>query len=243
MGRFVDLFSDPEVDLDLRKGSIQQVLDVDTITVTSPGHSYQLVKYLTSGTFGDIFIAKAEQKLVVLKIMRANPDTLREILAYQKLLPTCGSYINTVYEAFFYRDADMDWLVEVQHMMRGDFADTVCPNFYEIGYMLYVLLSGVDLMHEMGIAHMDIKPENVFWTRDEGYLDIKLADPGLCCAREPITTTIQGKTIILSSCKIRGTFIPLNLFYSDYNDSIPLAKPSTSISGALGSLLTYCWQV
>ena len=66
------------------------------------------------------------------------------------------------------------------------------------------LLEAVGYCHEQGIAHLDIKPENIMlsnkWNREAPFPDIKLIDFGLASTFETMTECSK-----LKDCETKGT--------------------------------------
>ena len=215
MKRFIDTYFPGPADIgnfskeertDIRKQYINSVLPVK---INNPNNgTYVLEKYLVSGTYGDVFQAiNSKGAEVALKITLAQDEDIKEALAYSLLTPTCGAYILCLLDAFKYTLEGDTWLIQVQPLMDGDLLEIV-PDYDDIGYLLVILLFAADCLHQQGIAHMDIKPENVFYKNISDTLAYKLGDLGLSCAAQVRKASVGGLVGEINLCKFSGTYIP-----------------------------------
>ena len=203
--------------IEKRKQSLGEFLTNNPLIIKSPTGEYKLFKYLASGAFGDVFAANKDGNILALKISAATTANNNEAIAYKAITPKCGAYMLCLLDAFNYTIGNKTWLVLVQPLMNGDL-ENISPSFEDTGFLLWNLLQAVDCMYSLGIAHLDIKPENIFYKKvkvSDDYDNIyKLGDPGLACS--------NNKMIGLNLCSIHGTFIPPNLIYKAMYLSEPI---------------------
>lgn len=150
---------------------------------------YKLERIIGSGTFGDVFIADGK----VLKIVSGHWAD-KEVLTYERLLSKCGGYVTCYVESFIYKHPKGDFLVIVQELLDRDLL-AYNMKVEQASRLLVDLLMAVDCLHQSGIAHMDIKPENILIKYP---FTVKLSDLGLIC----------DERASIDECSARGTYLP-----------------------------------
>jgi len=149
---------------------------------------------LGSGAFGHVYRIHGDQKKVVKKGKEVQHQ-------YQVLKTIHHPNIVQVYQFSPRPDSlvmqglfvENNWL-ELDKFMEKEF------NLDVVARWIPQLVDAVEFLHSRGIAHCDIKPQNVFIKtvmRAPNNVGIKLIDFGLAC-REPVCTIRGGTRLYLS---------------------------------------------
>lgn len=141
---------------------------------------YRILRWLGGGAFGDVYLAEDEllKRQVAIKVIRnqASDDQSDLIHEMKSLDQLHHPGIVTFYQ-WFLADQTLFLVMEycpggsLQRMMRGDPAPlhTVMKWGTELASVL-------DLVHQRGLVHHDIKPANIFVAQDGG---LKIGDFGI----------------------------------------------------------------
>jgi serine/threonine protein kinase len=205
MARFSDRFNIPENVP--RKPAINLKLQQNPLQVNGKFGLYSMTSYLGGGTYGDVLAATNQNtgQRFALKIFPKNEFTTVETEAYARL-SSCSDYLACIYEIIPVIEGKQEWTILVQQIFDGDLIEYK-PKANELGDMLLDLLFGLVCMHSRGIAHMDIKGDNMFTGSDASGRFYKIGDPGLACAENNERVFFQA----LNKCTLFGTYIPPDL--------------------------------
>ena len=196
--RFIDLF---------KTGDTNKFIKNNPIEIVSPTERYKLVKYLSSGTYGDVFSAvnTKGQKLAV-KITPLLNKSIREVWETLYANKECKVFVIDLIEAFIYKVDGIEnttWVVQIQELMEGDIT-RLDMDYNEISKLFVFLLQAINCLHKNGIAHLDVTTSNIFY-KDGRF---KLADFGLSCFKQEHTFNLFGKSLKSRKCKLYSTYIP-----------------------------------
>jgi serine/threonine protein kinase len=177
---------------------------------TLESHGLELRDQIGSGGFGIVYTVwhTGYQQMLVVKISAVNDVTwLSEM---KSLRSVYHPNIVKLYDTF--QDANFGYLV-LEYCTGGNLADKIKASgplsFREFRDVAYQLLDGLSCCHAAGIAHMDIKPANVFYS-DDG--QVRLGDFG--CSGHTTCDFFGGSRPFMSPeivCQV-GSF---NQFLSD----------------------------
>ena len=221
--RFINLFTDANIPLKMRKNDVQKFIEQSPLKIKSPGNVYKLLKYLSSGTYGDVFSAiDKEGRKFAIKITDLGDSNLREVSYTQQMQKHCREFIVNLEEAFKYeiKESKTNWLVQIQELTLGDI-NNVPLNYNKICDLLVFLLRAANCLHKNGIAHLDIRQSNILYTEN----CFKLADFGLAC-----TDTDNP----YAGCKLRATYIPPSLVNRVFNSDISFKEAQKIDLWAIG---------
>ena len=162
--------------------------------MSSQLEEYKIEKLLGQGSFGSVYRArdKLSNTLVALKVVRANQMfTIENSLLQRLATPECHEYVICLLQSW--RDAERGFLV-FEFFDGYDLSEIVGNDSLtndQIKTLAGHLLTGLSFIHNKGIAHRDIKLENILF--NEGSLKLNIIDVGLACAE---------------NCKPRGSDTP-----------------------------------
>lgn len=168
--------------------------------------SLVFIRVLRSGTFGTVNLMEhnnTKQFYAVKVIKKKDPKTNEKILSEINLgLSLNSDYICKVYG--YHEDKEKFYII-MEYLEGMDLFDFICkhPKFFihNPTYFWFVvedILRGIAYIHSKRIAHMDIKPENVYILLDKSgnIIGVKLIDFGLSMEVDDTT-----------KCFFRGTDI------------------------------------
>jgi predicted Ser/Thr protein kinase len=145
---------------------------------------YDIGKILGKGSFGTVY--KGENKItgqrVAIKIQRSSvDDLLKELDILERISKDCHEYFLCVYEAI--REVGGDIQIVVMEFVDGVDLTSIKKDkkdftTEEINTIMDKLEISIQKLHDLGVAHKDIKPDNIMVTNDG---KVKLVDYGLSC--------------------------------------------------------------
>ena len=166
---------------------------------------YEITKRIGKGYFSTVYLADDTfaRRRVALKISKGGGSFLEAAQEEVKFLQKIGDHPNILrlFDFVFVKDAKSQVshpCMVVECMWKDLFR--VQQDFYENGlpgpllkHVMMQILRAVDYMHNQGILHTDIKPEN-FLVSNEDCAVVKMADFGnACLVNKPYSSTIQTR--------------------------------------------------
>jgi serine/threonine protein kinase len=153
--------------------------------------TYVVEQKLGSGSSALVYSAyqRETNKEVVLKVISfSNPWLQREFEREIKNLSMIGKcdYVVSLLDNFVLKSQG----VIVEERLRGDLLDymgATSLSIVDVKKIFYQVCKAVEFVHERNIAHMDIKPENIFMNSVDY---VKLGDFGSSTTWEPGVPTI-----------------------------------------------------
>lgn len=143
-------------------------------------NKYRYVKDLGSGGFGNVFLAKEERSdnLVAIKQLKNEDKVRQDAIIYEMQILSKFNHPHIVLYKHQFVQNDLLYIVmeycpmgSLRRLMR---IDKITNTF--IWKWMSQLTSTLQLVHEKGIIHHDIKPDNILFTEDR---IIKLTDFGI----------------------------------------------------------------
>lgn len=185
-------------------------------------HNYENLKVLGSGTFGTTYLARDINtgKNFVLKDIQLKADNLQDIfneIAILKKIAKYGCKANLLCFVEYYLDYEKQRMYIVTDVFENSmtlrkFIDKYqkCNkiiNTYKLLKIMKGLLKAIVYLHKLGIAHADLKPENII-INDK--LEVQIIDFGISCTKNCIvlgTLLYQSPELI----RISKTEVSVNL--------------------------------
>lgn len=182
---------------------------------------YELVKEIGQGGGGKVYLAHeaATQDLVAVKVLNVKDPASRKSLESEirigmklgKNSPFLLQYKDVV------EKGDDFWLV-MEYCEKGDISEEIqerakSRHYFsneELVEMIYEIGVALKFLHGEGIVHKDLKPQNLFQTKN----NLKLGDYGIC-RQQGQTTTMPSGTVgymaveVLDGSTFLCPFVPL----------------------------------
>ena len=179
------LVGEPE-SLHAPEESTSDVLDPGTEIVHTK--RLEIVEPLGEGGMGRIYKAydPTMDRYVAIKVLKPNvPETERRRFHREAVLAANFAHPNLVRVLEVGKQGDLQWLA-MEHLRGRDVGDAIATR-KQLSFRVLVDLFGQTLdalryIHQRKIAHCDIKPENIFITRDSydrRLVIVKLIDFGI----------------------------------------------------------------
>jgi serine/threonine protein kinase len=160
--------------------------------------NYEFVRSIESGSFGDVTLMKSRNtgNLVAVKTFKQSfryeegvePSTLREIILLQYLHHP--NIIRSI--EVFLHESQLHLVMDYAPQTLADLLGKAENNVS----LAYELLCGVQFLHQRGIMHRDLKPNNVLII--DGH--IKLADFGYSILVPDTVSSLSYSTVKFSPC-------------------------------------------
>ena len=180
----------------LRNNPIERTVASDLVNIIHQSYKsldqtgpYTIIKELGRGGFGTTFLASSNDnqgKLVVLKAVKSSGNKqsiIDEVTILQTLSAVCDPYIVCYYDNFPGILDGEDVIFIVTEYIEGTTLKNyiITHPYIEETLLLslfYNLAKGLLQIHDKGIAHRDIKPDNIMITPNG---QIKYIDFGISC--------------------------------------------------------------
>ena len=151
---------------------------------------YKIIEELGRGSYGTVYLAIYNKFYFAIKKIDKNKSALREKKILQKLCD--NDYFPVIYEflvseKYFY--IVQEYLENYENLKFTDIKKNI-KNFIII---VQKLIKGLRILHNLGIAHCDITPNNIMINYDT--LDIKYIDFGSACNNNSKITSCEIDSI------------------------------------------------
>jgi serine/threonine-protein kinase len=167
---------------------------------------FRIVRRLGTGGMGSVFLAEqlaVGNRPVALKVLlRKLLDDPEFLLRFQNEAASTGRIhhpnVVTIYESGQGDDGTPYIVMEYLEGETLRHALKTCGALplAECAEILQQAARGLNAAHKLRIIHRDIKPDNIFLTRDdEGELIVKVVDFGIAKLRESATQTLTGTVL------------------------------------------------
>jgi serine/threonine protein kinase len=185
--------------------------------ISKDDSEYKLKKTLGSGGFGITYLGTKNDKDYVIKQIQITKDNTKSLLNEVEILKRikknkCVSQLLCYHDSFI--NVDKGTLNIVTKSFKNaitlrEYIDNLIINevflpYEDIIKIFSNLLNGLQHLHKIGIAHGDVKPENILI--EQKYLNIQYIDFGLSCYDNCLPTG----TLIYASPEILKQ-IPANI--------------------------------
>ena len=173
----------------LLKPGARSVPNIGTLT-----DRFEILKLLGSGGYGKVYKVREKKtnKIYALKKYKDDLEDPRSIQMYSivntlKQDGKCYKYINCYYEIFYAEEKGIVKLYILMEYIEGmdmyDFMAQLKQPLAEEQIEIFMkhILSALDYIHSKGLAHLDVKPENVLYTKDR----LVLIDFDFLCFIDP----------------------------------------------------------
>lgn len=163
-----------------------------------PPGNFVVTQRLGTGTFGEVFAVKNRvtyDTIVIKRIPKIDIDRMtveREVMVLKHLEAVCQPYIlcfNDFAEDDIYYYIITEFLGD--YITLREFIDEPAL-MTDVKVIIVNLINGLHEIHAYGVAHRDIKPDNIMINPNT--LDIKYIDFGLACIKTDCNTSIIGGT-------------------------------------------------
>ena len=154
--------------------------------------TYTEIKKIGEGGFGNIMKARNDEtgELVAIKVFKKTfglfsagrhiNEFINESNVYSILGENPPHILKFVDR---YKKGD-EPVFMVTELMDGNLLNYVLEDATVVRDVARQLLEGLAFMHKKGIAHTDIKPDNILWRKTpDGKIEVKIADFGMFCHR------------------------------------------------------------
>ena len=164
---------------------------------------YRIIRPLGAGGMGSVFLAEqvaVGNRLVALKLLaRKLLDDPEFLERFRNEAASTGrirhSNVVTIYESG--QTDDGTPYIAMEYLEGKNLRQTIASRgrlpVFEAAEIVQQTARGLNAAHKLGVIHRDLKPDNIFLTRDdEGALLVKVVDFGIAKLRESAMHTVTG---------------------------------------------------
>lgn len=179
------------------------------------GTPYRLLRRLGQGGMGDVFLVEHRElgKEMVAKVLQrqlADDPRLLDRVRLEATTLARLNHPNVVQISDFRRTADGRPFLIVEHMrgrsLKAELAQRGSLSLFDALDFAHQALSGLAAAHALGIAHRDVKPDNLFLSQDrDGVLTLKVIDFGLALVMRASASAPQPLSLPTESGALLGT--------------------------------------
>lgn len=180
-------------------GSNDATQAISVITIGARFSHYQIASKIGAGGMGDVYLAKDKvlDRNVVLKFLSATLSADEDFKSrFLREAKTAASLnhpnIITIYEIEESGDRMYIAMEQVKGISLKKFMETESPEPARILDIVVQICSGLQVAHEAGIVHRDIKPDNIMITKGDF---VKVLDFGLAKFKGENNLTRTGTTL------------------------------------------------
>lgn len=147
---------------------------------------YRMGHMLGEGAFAKVFIGEDAERndKVAIKIINKDSYDVREmqfIMREVKIMMAIAH--DNIVNTFDIFDSRKKLYLVIEYMEGGELFDIIADQGHlseqRASQVVREIIKGVDYLHEVGVVHCDIKPENILCKSHSWPLQIKLCDFGL----------------------------------------------------------------
>lgn len=168
----------------MKKSSAEAVIYLEDALLSD---RYQLERCLHSGKFSTVHMARDLQypgRFVAIKLLGAHvPQHGLEYLRFRQEMMVASS-INHPNVIRTYECLDDRWTLGIvmEYASEGDLTQYMCERgrvgVRDAMYFMHQIAYGLSAIHNAGIVHLDLKPENVLLSNKR---QVKISDFGISC--------------------------------------------------------------
>jgi serine/threonine protein kinase len=168
--------------------------------------SFNVVKKLGQGQYGEVYevFKKSDPNIhLAAKFVKYKNDS--DLITYQReayvlnfLKKNCKKYI-LCYEDYFYDEELRISVLSTEYIPNSiNLTAFIGLNFklfkrkFKLSLMLK-LVTGLKTLHDLGVVHKDIKPDNIMIYKENEQFYIKYIDYGLACINPDLEQSIEKK--------------------------------------------------
>jgi predicted Ser/Thr protein kinase len=156
---------------------------LETDAIASVEKNYIIGNVLGKGSFGTVYEGedKTTGAKVAIKIQKAKEKyILMELDILERISKDCHEYFLCIYDVIKEKDGDIQ--IIIMELVDGvDMTAVIKDKEFtnsERDRIMNLLEISIEKLHDLGVAHKDIKPDNIMVTKDG---KVKLVDYGLSC--------------------------------------------------------------
>ncbi|POG67529.1 kinase-like domain-containing protein, partial [Rhizophagus irregularis DAOM 181602=DAOM 197198] len=162
-----------------------------------PYNKFKNVEYFNEGGFGTIYKAtwlkNNRDKKVILKCHKDLNENLNEFLKEWKYHASVLSSNYIIYFYGFTEDPNTSkYMVVMDYANKGNLRENLTSivenNWNQKLYMLYEIISGLNMIHEENLIHCDFHDGNILNHNDENKDKFYISDLGLC---QPVKSLLK----------------------------------------------------
>ena len=172
--------------------------------------SFIKLESLGAGKYGEVYKAKNKitGEVVAIKKIPKNKVKLlnfqREVEMLEKVEQSCKKYLLCYIDNF--EDEDNYYLVTEfldDYKPLTDYINYITKQinkqkYIEFESLFEELINGLKIIHSFGLAHRDIKPDNILIRKDKNGFKVKYIDFGFACQKNVCSINFSGTPIFVA---------------------------------------------